>query len=746
MTQDSTADVGPEPRPSWWQATSVPDWLSFSSLRPYVISFTVHLVIILLMGSWVLPLLTEGTNTVAIEAVLAARDDAAMNDFAQEMTLDAAASAAQPVSTTSATAIPATLPKEFSRTSDSPVMPQPVVARHSSENQLRNLTDEELLQDLNLGVRAMAIHDHRGTTRVEEAENAVGIASTLQGDLLSIAEDGDALVVWLLDQSLSMQQDIKVLAQGLLETLEQIEADGTSKMQHAVVAFGDDVTLLLKPTVKGRQVAATIYQLPADPSGVERTFESVEWCVERLFPRRRGKERQKLLVLWTDESGDDYLRLENTIATCLRANVRVDVIGPSAVLGAETGYTAYRHPANSQTYYLPVNRGPDSAFPQKLSLGYWYRGVPQTHDESFRGPFQGTSPRWHGGSNLQSMLSGFSPYALTRLSRETGGRYVMYDRPGDRAPFSLEEIRDYQPDYYSALEIQQRLQRQPLRQIVLASSGITWSGGMLAQTQPDMTFGPAFGGQTHNEFVRSRLVPMLTREVRQAWADAMRIERALQPFLLASAMAGFEPDQQSSRFRGRKSAARPTDEDSEEPASEGEPENERTPNRNSPEQLQKIKDLAADEVQLDQLETELDESLLEQLYRQEESPRWRAWTDLNMGRLLAMSVRLREYLVVATGTLNHLQDLNADTNHVSFSQSRVLQGGEASGQRLALARRLLQRCIDQNRGTAWQVMAERELRDNFGLSVSQRFVPRPKNVPRSGPPQPPPPRVQLPNL
>ncbi|MCR9198348.1 MAG: VWA domain-containing protein [Planctomycetaceae bacterium] len=747
IPEDTTTDSMPARFAGWLRTLSVPTWMSGGRLRPYAISLSVHLLLVLAMGSWVLPMLTQGTRTVAIEAVLAPKTDAAMTEFSQEMTVDAAANSATPVSTTAATAVPSTLPKEFSRPTESPVMPETVRARHSAENPLRSLSDEEMLQDLNLGVRAMAIHDHRGTTRVEEAESAVGIASTLEGDLLSIAEDGDAIVVWLLDQSLSMQQDIKVLAQGLLNTLEQIEADGDSRMQHAVVAFGDDVTLLLKPTVKGRLVANTIYKLPADPSGVERTFESVEWCINRLFPRRAGKERQKLLVLWTDESGDDYLRLENTIAMCVRANVRVDIIGPSAVLGAETGYTAYRHPANDQTYYLPVNRGPDSAFPQKLSLGYWYRGVPRTHDESFRGPFQGTSPRWHGGSNLQSMLSGFSPYALTRLSRETGGRYLMYDRPGDRAPFSLEEIKDYQPDYYSALEIQQRLQRQPLRQIVLASSGVTWSGGMLAQTQPDMAFGPGFGGQTHNEYVRSRLVPMLSREIRQAWADAMRIERALQPFLLASAMTGFEPDQQSSRFRrGRPQTKQRDKESTEESSSDDESVNEQRPNRNSAEELKKIAELEADEVQLDQLETELDESLLEQLYRQEESPRWRAWTDLNMGRLLAMSVRLREYLVVATGTLNHLQDLNADTNYVSFSQSRVLQGGPASGERLAVARRLLQRCIDQNRGTAWQVMAERELRDSFGLSVNQRFIPRPKNVPRGGPPTPPPPRPQLPNL
>lgn len=116
-----------------------------------------------------------------------------------------------------------------------------------------------------------------------------------------------------------------------------------------------------------------------------------------------------------------------------------------------------------------------------------------------------------------------------------------------------------------------------------------------------------------------------------------------------------------------------------------------------------------------------------------------------MGRLLALSVRLREYLVVSTGMLNNLQNLQRDTNFVSFTPSTLLQGGPPSVERLEAARRLLQRCIDQNRGTPWQVMAERELRDSFGLGVTQRFIPRPKPttpVPR----RPPPPRPQLPSL
>ena len=46
---------------------------------------------------------------------------------------------------------------------------------------------------------------------------------------------------------------------------------------HYVVAFGDDVTLIQDSSIKAQAVARSIYSLPADPSGVENTFQAVEW-------------------------------------------------------------------------------------------------------------------------------------------------------------------------------------------------------------------------------------------------------------------------------------------------------------------------------------------------------------------------------------------------------------------------------------------------------------------------------------
>ena len=590
------------------------------------------------------------------------------------------------------------------------------------------MSDSELAEELPVAMAAMPMHRHRGETRVEEAQDTTRIASSLQGDLKSIAKDGDAVIVWMLDQSLSMQLDMKSLAQQLSATLQEIEADKSTNIQHYVVAFGDKVSVVQQATDNGLRVARAIYNLPPDPSGIENTFQSVEWCLDNLFNAKRwfyGKPRQRLLVVWTDESGDDYLNLERVAQRCLKSHVRVDIIGPSAVLGAQTGYTAYLHPADGRTYHLPVHRGPDSSFPQKLSLGYWYRGVPAGYIESFRGPWPGTSPKWHGGSNLESMLSGFSPYALTRLARQTGGRYIIYDRPGDRPPFRLDEIREYMPDYRSIMEIQFDMRRQPLRQLVLAASAITWQSGWTRRSEPLMTIRPMSGGELGRQFRTQTLPLRLKNPVTAAHRMAADVERALSVFARAATTTGFEPRQSYDQ----------SDADNEDASAVSQSSKER-PLQNGDDK---------DDVDLPGLDTPVNESLLEQLYNEEPSRRWRAWCNLNMGRLLAISVRLREYLIATDMLLRNRQQLNPDTNHVQLQPAASLRGGPVSTERARIARKLLERCIDDNPGTPWAVMAERELRDPLGLSFKERFIPTPPPRPAT-PPTPPPTRPTLPKL
>jgi hypothetical protein len=639
-----------------------------ASAASLICSVLVHLLILVLFACWLLPGMTSVFTK--LEATFSEESELAESESVEISVLPFASSGDfQTDLSVSATAITTNATASESRSVSPQMAPQPKVTL-SSPGSLTSLTDADLMSKVEAPIWTLPIHRHRGETRMLEAENAAGIGANLAGQLESISGDGDAVVVWLLDQSISMQQDLQSLAVGLKDSLIQIEQSSRHKMTHYVIAFGDDVKVVQDSTTKGLLVAKAIYGLPQDPSGVENTFQAVEWAVGNIFLQRRWfrKKPQMLLVIWTDESGDDFLRLEQTIQLCRQANVRVDIIGPSAVLGSQVGYTRFVHPADNLAYYLPVTRGPDSAFKEKPYLPYWHRAVPLDYDESMRGPFQGTAPGWQGGSDFKSMLSGFSPYALTRLSKETGGIYTLYDRPGDRSPFTLEALKDYLPDYRSVAEIDFENRRYPLRRAVQQAAEISWSENF---TPPRFFFPPTRGGQPPVDY-RNSLPERLQAQVEHCAQLSQRLDRCLQ------------------MFRGGD---------------------------------------------------------IEEARKADPSKRWGAWTDLTMGRLLAVSVRVREYLLAVEAlSANRFSGLGPQTNTVSFLPNQALLGDAVSAATAAEAERYLRRCAEENRGTPWQFLAERELQSPVGILIQQGYVPPPPPPRIAARPVAPRPPVQLPKL
>lgn len=687
---------------------------------PFLTSLILHVILLALFSAIVLPALRSGSRiSTVMETQFTEPSTVEISTEASGVTGSSEEKSVANVSSSKAITQVSSNAQELN--SDLSFTEATTVINSSTPADIQ-ISRSDLTTPIAVPMKYMPMYEHRGEVRISEVAGTSEIASGLSGDLVEIADDGDAIVVWLLDQSLSMQKDMKALAEDLLTTFKKIEDDESTKMLHYVVAFGDDVRVMQEATNKSYVAAKAIYKLPPDPSGIENTFQAVEWCVDNLFNDRKWKrfqERQKLLVVWTDESGDDYLRLENTIQKCLQSNVRVDVIGPSAVLGAQTGYSAYQSPENGLVYQLPVHRGPDSSFPQKLNLTYWYRNVPSTYDEKLRGPYSGLNPAWQGGSNLLSMLSGFSPYALSRLTKQTGGRFTIFDRFADRAPFRLETVREYLPDYRSTMEIRQDLAQQPFRQIILAASAATWQSNRIGTREPNLKFIPQIWGANSLQYQSVDLPKRVLPELNFAKQSLVDVERALSIYLSAATFPGFDPATEP-----------PT----------------RTTKNASPANRESDEVESTDEI-LDRQSDKLQISMLEKLYKEEPSPRWRAWCDLNFGRLLAASVRLREFIITTSPlTVKKTNGLGADTNYVYLQQSPVLRGGAVSTQRLQLATKLLTRCAEEHAGTPWAVMAERELRDHCGFELIQQVVPRPK--PNLNPTRPVPNQKQptLPNL
>lgn len=468
---------------------------------------------------------------------------------------------------------------------------------------------------------------------VREVEGAV---DRLTDEIITQLEDHKLLVVWLMDASISLVPDRSDVAERLTRIYQEIEGLGGVKeddaLHSAVVAFGERTREMAAPTDDAAAIVNAIRAVPTDESGIENVFTAVQECVVRYQRARNSEHRRMLVIVWTDESGNDATHLEDAVRFCRNNVVPVYIVGPSSMFGKEQGTISYRH-TDGKVYQLPVDRGPDSVREERPHLPYWFDG-PQ----------------------YDSLLSGLGPFALTRLAHETGGAYFIKDHAADRSPFDVEQMRRYHPEYESPELYVRHAQASPLRRAVLTAVDVTRQRKF--KGTPRLTFAPT-GKSFFNEL----------REAQETAAyDIAVAQQALSAF-------------------GKN---------------------------------------------------------VERAYAQETSPRWRAWYDLTYGRLLAMSVRCAEYnwaCAVMKGKGADFVDKKSNRWH--FKPDAELHFGSASQRMAKEAQRLLTRCVEQNAGTPWALLAQRELKDPFGFRVEEAYVapppPPPKTTAKPAPPAPPPP-------
>lgn len=501
----------------WARLTTV---LRSKQTKPYLVSAGVHAILLLALAAWILPQLPASDSFLTL---MPATD---LDELLEVADIELAPVAEVPD--------PAQELNLLAFNAASVAVPEPdVTLPDLSPNGLPDGDSEPKEKP------DSAASESESKTIAERAETGISQAATVEGASDAIVEalrgklkEKDTLVVWLMDRSISMERQRELLANRVEDFLREVhdnEAGEFHALMHIVVAFGAAPEKMMATGNPTKALTAISRKYAVDPSGQENVFSAVEWAADQ-FVVRIGAHRAKhlMFVVNTDESGDDYLRMERAIAICRKHNIEVSVIGPSAVLGQMRGYHSFTA-SDNRLYYLPVVRGPDTALPQRLKLPYWFRRVPAGWDESRRGPWQGKAPAWQGGSNLDAMLSGFGPYALTRLTLATGGDYILYDRPADRSPFRMDELRPYLPDYRSPDVIQSDLLEHPLRMALLK---VVKETHRLDPKTPLTDFGTQFGGSfylTSAQF-KGQLPGQLRREAQRATQTAAAIEQLLANF------------------------------------------------------------------------------------------------------------------------------------------------------------------------------------------------------------------------
>lgn len=465
-----------------------------------------------------------------------------------------------------------------------------------------------------------------GAEHVGETEGAI---DRIAIEILRKLEKNRTLVVWAFDASYSLQSERQRLAKylaGVYAHIESLDRDGLAAndaLLSSVIAFGKSREVLAEPTTDVAALTTAILQVKLDDSGVESTFQTVADVAKRYGRFQKDDQRyQVMMVVVTDEVGDDEDRLEPAITAARAVAMPVHVLGSPALFGRLEGYMDFKDPKTGFLYRnLPVRAGPESVLPEVVRLPFWYNG-PQ----------------------YDFLDSGFGPWALSRLCRQTGGIYFI-TRLTNAAGLTFDPLgmREYAPDWDSQAEFQQRLARSPLRQAVLQAAHITQQNlpGM-----PSLTF-PAAESPDFKE--------AMAQNQELAARVSYTVDEALVPINAAL------------QYRDR-----------------------------------------------------------------EPSRRWRAHYDLVRGRLLAVKIRCFEYNAICAKMKKEMPRFTKEkSNAWRLLPSGDVQSNAKAAEAAQDARQLLQQVVQEHPGTPWALLAQRELKDPFGLDWAETYVPPPP--PRSEP-------------
>jgi hypothetical protein len=345
-----------------------------------------------------------------------------------------------------------------------------------------------------------------GSEHVGAVEAAV---DRIAVEIMRRLERSRTLVVWAFDASGSLVAERERLSKHIERVyadLFQLDDKALAReggLLTAVVAFGKDRKVLTsEPTDDPSEITNAIGEVPLDTTGIESTFQTVGEIVHRYGKYKKGGNfYHTMVIVVTDEVGDDESYLEEAIGLAVADKVPVYVLGSPALFGRTDGYMDYTDPVTKRTFrHLPVRQGPESAMIEQIKLPYWYDG-PQ----------------------YDTLDSGFGPYALSRLAGATGGIYFITRMGPNRLTFDPTGMREYKPDWVSKRQYELAVAQHPVRAAVIQAAMITQQNNL--PHAPGLMFPPVDDPSFKEEMGKHQEVVARI---------AYTVDMALEPILAAS--------------------------------------------------------------------------------------------------------------------------------------------------------------------------------------------------------------------
>lgn len=280
-----------------------------------------------------------------------------------------------------------------------------------------------------------------------------GAIDRLTWEIQQSLHEKKTTVIWLFDQSLSLRERRDAIAdrfENVYRQLESLGEGGADSLNTVVATYGEKFALLNdKPSADVKPLISKVRSIANDPSGKENVFYAVGQLASK-FQRERGRGRNVRLFIVTDEKGDDAERyLEESLVLCRRAGIRVYVVGNVSPFGREKAFMNFRLEDGEQVQ-LDYDAGPETVEPESLNVGLW-----------------GNRP-----INLNLVSSGYGPYGLTRLCKETGGLYYVA-KEDSQVKFNPAVMRNYPPDYRPIVDYMKSLKNNKAKAALVTAAKAT---------------------------------------------------------------------------------------------------------------------------------------------------------------------------------------------------------------------------------------------------------------------------------
>lgn len=275
-----------------------------------------------------------------------------------------------------------------------------------------------------------------------------GVIDRITQEIIRQVNKNKTVVAWVMDSSGSLAERRESIAKRfdrIYKELDELGVNESGALLTAIVSLGDKTKFMLEqPTSDSEEVRKAIRAIKEDETGKENIFTAIRETALKYRRLQTSGRRTLMIVLLTDEIGDDLEAADDVVDLLQRYQIPLYAMGPMASFNRPVIYdkqTVKDSQGKEWDFWEPVKRGPFTRT-----------------EEQLRVPF-----------NAYTYKAGFGPFFLTKITRETGGLFFVYDdsRIGLGGTYEPEILLQYKANYGSKEEYAAEIGKTDFRKTLM---------------------------------------------------------------------------------------------------------------------------------------------------------------------------------------------------------------------------------------------------------------------------------------